>query len=144
MRRIVRVNRRTYIKPRRCPECGKICIFARSYLSIHCNTCSRVLRHRRKRKAQRLENKRQGLSARGKYGAKYQRARKKLLETHPYCSLCGANECLTVHHVGGGNSNEKLTVLCDSCHQAYEKYNERKERIDEQVCRWLVRLCGGI
>lgn len=125
---VIKLGKRKYFKPRVCPECGKVCLFGPSHLSIHCKVCSKRIHHRKKRQTKKAKNREMGMSQNGKYNAKYKRARKKIIEAHPYCALCGSTENLTAHHVGGGHSNAKLTVLCYECHQAYEKYNERRNK----------------
>lgn len=118
----IKIKRNCYIKPRKCPDCGKLCIFARSYLSERCRPCAKA----RGRRNKRIRRREQGLPAR-KYTRAYFRRREQVILRHPYCSLCGSKDCLTCHHIGGGESIYKLTVLCDECHQAYEAYKNRKE-----------------
>ena len=110
--RALKIKKNLWLKPRICYECGKFDLFARHYLSERCRICSKSHRHGVKRKHDHH-----------KYGKTYRRCRAELIAKHPYCSLCGSSENLTVHHVGGGADLQKLTVLCDECHQAYERWN---------------------
>lgn len=118
---VIRIKKKLYFKPRLCPGCGKICLLCRHYMSQRCKECHRQHKNEKKqhkrRKARRL-----GIS---KYTSNYRRRRKRLIKQHPYCALCGVETHLTVHHVGGGC--EHYTVLCDDCHQAYERWNNIKK-----------------
>lgn len=126
---VIRINRRSVFKPRVCPDCGRICLLARHELALRCRDCSKKKHHH-------LHHQR----TRKKYNGAYRKARQRLIEAHPYCSLCGAEENLTAHHVGGGADNSKLTILCEKCHQAYEAWAQR-ERIrgrHEQSLLWHI------
>lgn len=125
---IIKVRKGLVIKPRICPDCGRFCLFAPHPLSIHCKYCSerknrhkKHLKYRQKRKLL-IRNKDY------KYDNAYQKARKKAIRDHPYCALCGSTQDLTTHHIGGGSDNSKLTVLCYECHQAYEAWNQRRQK----------------
>jgi hypothetical protein len=71
------------------------------------------------------KRKAMGLPA-NRYNGQYFRKRKELIAKHPYCSLCGAVENLTTHHVGKDETGQHLTVLCSECHQAYEAWAQKK------------------
>lgn len=130
---IVRIKKKLYFKPRRCPVCNRMRLFVRHPLARCCKKC-----HERQRRISRMaERKRQRKTGVYKYTHKYQRMRKRLIKEHPYCSLCGSEKLLTVHHVGG--SCEHYTVLCDDCHQAYERYNMKRKAMK---CRKKI-LIGG-
>lgn len=118
----IRIKKRLWIKPRICPECGRFAVMAENYASIRCQKCHQHHRHIMKRAAKRRKFGHRS----GKYTTSYRAAKKKLIEKHPYCALCGADEKLTAHHIGGGCDNKKLTVLCDDCHTAYERWNQRR------------------
>ena len=49
--------------------------------------------------------------------------RKRVIEAHPYCALCGTTKQLTTHHVGG---MKHLTVLCEPCHSNYERQRQKR------------------
>lgn len=115
---VIRIKKKLYFKPRLCPDCGKLCLFCKCHLSQRCKQCHKI--HNKKRHNRRSHLNRRAFD-RIKYGAKYKRMRKCLITEHPYCALCGSEMNLTVHHVGGGY--EYYTVLCDKCHQAYERWN---------------------
>ena len=124
---VIRLSKRLFFKPRICPMCGKRCYFCDWWTAIHCKKCAIIHRHHKKN--QKKHEKRKILKRLGiyKYGEGWKSFRKQKIKQHPYCSLCGVSENLTVHHVGGGC--EHYTVLCDECHQAYEKFNlKRKEK----------------
>ena len=56
--------------------------------------------------------------------------RKKAIKLHGFCALCGADENLTAHHPGG-RTDLGLTVLCESCHQRYENWNEQLRKLQK-------------
>ena len=118
---VIRIKGGCFLKPRRCPQCHKICLFARAPKAKCCPKCHKEQR-RMSRLAERRRKRREGIY---KYTAQYHRIRKNMIAEQPYCSLCGDTENLTVHHVGGGR--EHYTVLCDSCHQAYERFNHKRK-----------------
>lgn len=122
---VIRIKRKLYFKPRLCPDCGKPCLFCKHYLAQRCKKCHEV--HCKKRHNRKGHLKRRALQKLGKtkYTKRYFRIRKHLLKEHPFCSLCGSETQLTVHHVGGGC--EHYTVLCDTCHQAYERWNNKRK-----------------
>lgn len=129
---IIRIKKKLYFKPRLCPDCSKVCIFCKNYRSERCKDCHKGherIRKRLKRQTQRQMNL-------YKYGNNYQRRRKKAIQAHPYCALCGTADELTTHHVGG--DCDYLTVLCDECHQAYERWNNKRK-----VKEWQKTLAGG-
>ena len=119
---IVRIKRNLWFKPRRCPDCDKLCWFCHHYCSERCPGCHKRHRHHVKRVNRCL---RYGHYKNEKYRHGWQNTRKKVIKAHPYCSLCGATINLTVHHVGGGCTH--YTVLCDGCHQAYERWNMKRK-----------------
>lgn len=121
--RAVRIKKRLWIKPRTCPECGRFCIVARHYLSEHCDRCHRINAHRKKRERFRAKFG----HPKGKYTSGYKAARKRLITEHPFCALCGTSENLTAHHIGGGLDKNKMTVLCNECHDAYERFNNKRK-----------------
>lgn len=96
---IVKVKRDLWFKPRRCPDCDKLCWFCHHYCSERCPGCHKRHRHHAKRVNRCL---RYGHYKNEKYRHGWQNTRKKEIKAHPYCSLCGATTNLTVHHVGGG------------------------------------------
>ena len=53
------------------------------------------------------------------------------------CSLCGAKSKLQIHHIHYRNFRhekvEDLTVLCESCHNAYEKRKRRRGSGDQKT-----------
>lgn len=66
----------------------------------------------------------------------WRRLRKKIVEEHPYCAMCGSRERLEVHHIKpvrynpelmGDESN--LMVLCSQCHKfvTRREIEERKK-----------------
>lgn len=119
---IVRIKKKLYFKPRLCPDCGRTCLFCRCHLSQRCKRCHK--KHDNWKHHKKSHIKRRAIQ-KLKYNPKYKRMRKRLIKTHPYCALCGSKIRLTVHHVGGGC--EHYTVLCDECHQAYERYNTKRK-----------------
>lgn len=134
---VIRIKKKLYFKPRLCPDCGKPCLFCKCHLSQRCKRCHKKhdkKRHNRRGHIKRCISRKRGLT---KYTHKYQRIRKRLIKEHPYCALCGSEIRLTVHHVGGGC--EHYTVLCDDCHQAYERWNNKRKAIR---CRKKI-LIGG-
>lgn len=139
---VIRIKKKLYFKPRLCPDCGKLCLFCRHYLSLRCKEChkrKKSHRHNKKWGDRRKMLRRMGCY---KYDKAYQRLRKKMLKEHPYCALCGSEIRLTVHHVGGGC--EHYTVLCYDCHQAYERWNNiRKAKLWKKQ-PMTNRLTGGL
>ena len=132
---VVRIRKHLYLKPRYCPDCGKICLFCRCYKAERCDDCHKRKRDRVRRRLRRYTARH---ADNYKYDKSYWRRRRRILKEHPYCALCGATESLTTHHVGGGD--EHLTVLCDDCHQAYERWNNKRKVIK---CRKKT-LIGGL
>lgn len=135
---IIKIKKRLFLKPRRCPVCNRFRLFARHPSARCCKKCHELQR-RISRRAERRRQKSVGVY---KYNSHYKSVRKKELREHPYCALCGTETRLTVHHVGGGC--EHYTVLCDDCHQAYERWNNiRKAKLwKKQIMR--NRLTGGL
>ena len=130
---VIRIKKHTFFKPRRCPECHKICIFSRSPKAKCCTKC-----HIRQRRISRMANRRfKRKCGTYKYNNRYKMQRRKAIRQQPWCSLCGSTANLTTHHVGGGDAH--LTVLCDDCHQAYERWNNKRKVIR---CRKKI-LIGG-
>ena len=131
---VIRIKKKLYLKPRKCPVCNRMRLFARHPLARCCKKC-----HVRQRRISRMaERKRQRKTGVYKYNSHYKSIRKKALKEHPYCSLCGSEIRLTVHHVGGGC--EHYTVLCDDCHQAYERWNNKRKAT---ICKKKI-LIGGL
>ena len=55
---------------------------------------------------------------------KWRKLRQRILKEHPYCSKCGIDNKLHIHHIieskGNGDlfyDENNLTVLCESCHR---------------------------
>jgi len=118
---VIKVKKHLFFKPRRCPDCGKLCFTCRNWRSLRCKECHKD--HARRRKYVRTRKQRK--TGNYKYCRAYKRRRTKVIAEHPYCALCGGVDNLTTHHVGGGDTY--LTVLCDECHQAYERYNNKRK-----------------
>lgn len=118
MKMVIKIKKKLYLKPRFCPDCGKVCLFCKHHLSQRCKTC-----HQKHHRA--CKNERSHAKKLTKYTSSYQRRRKRIIKQHPYCSLCGTGQNLTAHHVGGGCDH--LTVLCNDCHQAYERWNSKRK-----------------
>lgn len=136
---MIKLAKRKYLKPLICADCGKLVLIVKHELGTRCQRCSRRRSKKLKKMNMKVKRKAMGLSA-NRYDAKYRRIKSELLEKHPWCSLCGSTEDLTCHHVGGCETNDKLTVLCGRCHQAYEAWNERK-MLEE---KWkMENLAGG-
>lgn len=137
---VIRIKRKLYFKPRRCPVCRQIRLFVRCPLAKCCKKC-----HERQRRINRMaERRRQRKEGTYKYNSHYRSVRKSLIKTHPFCSLCGSETQLTVHHVGGGC--EHYTVLCNECHQAYERWNNKrkaKKCIRRIGTRQIIKSIGG-
>ena len=114
----IRLANRCFLKPRICPDCGRLCIMATWWGSQRCNECHKEYK-KTKRTLRRMHMRQEG---RYKYTVAYQRARKEFIAKHPYCALCGCNNNLTTHHIGGECNHKRMTVLCDDCHQAYERW----------------------
>lgn len=121
---VIRIKKKLYFKPRLCPDCGKPCFFCKCHLSQRCKRCHK--KHDNWKHHKKSHIKRRAIE-KIKYNKKYKRMRKRLIREHPYCALCGSEIRLTVHHVGGGC--EHYTVLCDDCHQAYERWNNKRKVI---------------
>lgn len=115
---VIRLTRKRFIKPRICPDCKRFTLIAKHYLENRCVKCSRKKNNRRARFRPSAK----------KYKSGYWKVQKQCV-ARGYCQLCGATDNLTAHHVGGG-SDKPLTCLCDTCHQAYERWNlKRKLRL---------------
>ena len=96
---VIRLKKKLFFKPRRCPMCGKRCYFCDWWTAVHCKKCAK--KHRQDKKIQKRQlNGRKANKA--KYGNKWRNLRKREIKKHPFCALCGTTEELTVHHVGGG------------------------------------------
>ena len=122
--RALRLSNRCFIKPRVCPDCNRICFIADWWGSQRCRECHKSYKNKKKSLKRRFERQ----NGTYKYTVGYQRSRKVTISAHPYCALCGCCENLTTHHIGGECSNERLTVLCDDCHQAYERWVMKGEK----------------
>ena len=116
-----------FLKPHFCPDCHKLILLVRNIKSLRCPTChKRYRRHRGDENAVTRSRRRYNNSA-------YRRARANALEKQGYCALCGATKNLTCHHAVDVKTGEwkgrHLTVLCSSCHEAWEKYvNKTRKR----------------
>ena len=119
---VIRIKKRLYLKPRICPMCGRRCWLCQNWASQHCKKCHK--RHIHQKKRQKIRAK-YGCRKSSKYLHGYRSRRKRAIKKQPWCSLCGSTANLTTHHVGGGDAH--LTVLCDECHQAYERYNTKRK-----------------
>ena len=105
----IKLKRKLWFYPHRCPDCGKVLVFTRHYDQVRCRKCGK--KQQRRNKAARLgvslnKMKKQRWSHYGQ--SKYTSIRKECLEIG-YCQLCGATENLTCHHVGGGRN---ITHAC--------------------------------
>lgn len=128
---LVRIKRAMWLKPRICPDCKKICLFARNYQSVRCEKC-----HTRRRR--RIKRARGGLrSWRWKHSESWRRKSLKIRTEHPYCALCGNSENLTVHHIVTyeGKFIGQYTVLCAECHVAHEKRVMKKTNLAGKIHR---------
>ena len=137
----VRIKKKLFIKPRICPECGRFAIFGTWWTSQRCHKCHEVRKRKKKTARNHLKRKLNRKQHGFKYGSAYQSARKRTINAHPYCALCGATDNLTTHHVGGGDDIHNMTVLCDECHQAYERWHKKKEE-HERLHLWLFASRG--
>lgn len=79
---IIKLARRLYLKPRKCPDCKKRLYFAEHPASVHCRTCSKSHDRAYEHYLAFWIHK----TAANKFG---------------YCALCGTRQNLTIHHVGG-------------------------------------------
>ena len=100
----IKLKRKLWFYPHRCPDCGKVLVFTRHHDQVRCRKCGK--KQQRRNKAARL-----GISPNKMkkhrwthYGqSRYNSIRKECLEIG-YCQLCGTTENLTCHHVGGGRN----------------------------------------
>jgi len=73
-----------------------------------------------------------------KYVGNWASIRKKIIDEHPFCSVCGKeNVLLDIHHLDGDSLNNNLNnlvVVCHSCHPTLEKKEENdiKEEVINQ------------
>ena len=100
----IKLKRKLWFYPHRCPDCGKVLVFTKHYDQVRCRKCGK--KQQRMNKAARLgislnKMKKQRWSHYGQ--SKYNSIRKECLEIG-YCQLCGTTENLTCHHVGGGRN----------------------------------------
>ena len=74
-----------------------------------------------------------------RYGHAWRKARRRFLDGHPFCELCGREgrytEATLVHHIratryGGTDDDGNLMALCQSCHSALHA---------RQKDRWYVK-----
>ena len=98
----IKLKRKLWFYPHRCPDCGKVLVFIRHYDQVRCRKCGK--KQQRRNKAARLgislnKMKKQRWTHYGQN--RYNSIRKECLEIG-YCQLCGTTENLTCHHVGGG------------------------------------------
>lgn len=135
---VIKIKRGLFLKPRRCPDCGKVQIFVSAPLGERCKKC-----HNRNRRNKNRQRYRQDGTY--KYGNRWQRVRKRVIRERPYCALCGATEELTVHHVGGGVS----IIRCYAMSAIKNTKNVCKgddvyaERQNERMVRGL-HSCAGL
>lgn len=127
-RNVIRIKRQMFFKVRFCPDCGKLCFFARHPKANRCKLC-RGRKHHKKQGKRRWKH----YSQKG-----YGRIRKQTV-AQGYCSLCGSTENLQCHHVGGGRQH--YTCLCADCHQAYERWLARKQA---RLLKLAYLSLGGI
>ena len=100
----IKLKRKLWFYPHRCPDCGEVLVFTEHYDQVRCRKCGK--KQQRRNKAARL-----GISLNkmrkhrwSHYGqSRYNSIRKECLEIG-YCQLCGTTENLTCHHVGGGRN----------------------------------------
>ena len=100
----IKLKRKLWFYPHRCPDCGKVLVFTRHYDQVRCRKCGK--KQQRRNKAARLgislnKMKKQRWTHYGQ--SKYNSIRKECLEIG-YCQLCGTTENLTCHHVGVGRN----------------------------------------
>lgn len=100
----IKLKRKLWFYPHRCPDCGRILVFTKHYDQVRCQKCGK--KQQRRNKAARLgvslnKMKKQRWTHYGQ--SKYNSIRKECLEIG-YCQLCGTTENLTCHHVGGGQN----------------------------------------
>lgn len=120
---VIRIKKKLYFKPRRCPVCRRMRLFVRCPLARCCKKC-----HERQRRISRMaERKRQRKAGVYKYNSHYKSIRKKALKEHPYCSLCGSEIRLTVHHVGGVASIIQYYAMIAIKHTNAGIINERQQ-----------------
>ena len=98
----IKLKRKLWLYPHRCPDCGKVLVFTRHHDQVRCRKCGK--KQQRMNKAAKLgislnKMKKQRWTHYGQ--SKYNSIRKECLEIG-YCQLCGTTENLTCHHVGGG------------------------------------------
>ena len=98
----IKLKRKLWFYPHRCPDCGKVLVFTKHHDQVRCRKCGK--KQQRKNKAARLgislnKMKKQRWTHYGQ--SRYNSIRKECLEIG-YCQLCGTTENLTCHHVGGG------------------------------------------
>ena len=127
---LVKLAKRLYFKPRRCPDCGKICLFCKHHLSERCKDCHEQRWKKIHRKNHKLARKKRGIQIGDS-------ARKRRINQVGYCQLCGCTENLTYHHVGGGA--EHYTILCRDCHENYETFNNKRESGKDK--KWRLMSC---
>ena len=114
---IIKLARRLYLKPRKCPDCKKRLYFAEHPASIHCRACSKS--HDR---------------AYEHYLAFW--IHKTIARKFGHCALCGTKSNLTIHHVGGRYRH--YTTLCSLCHSQYEDCTNRNVNIFLPLFRSLL------
>lgn len=119
---VIKIKKKLYFKPRKCPVCNRMRLFARHPLARCCKKC-----HERQRRISRMaERKRQRKAGVYKYNSHYKSIRKKALKEHPYCSLCGSEIRLTVHHVGGVASITQCYAMIATRHMNVGIIKERQ------------------
>lgn len=87
---MIKIGKHKYIKPRHCPDCGKLVILAPHYKAERCKKCRNKKCHSKKKKQRRKE----------RFGSEHG-SNRRFVKSVGYCQLCGTTENLTCHHVGG-------------------------------------------
>ena len=54
--------------------------------------------------------------------------RRNIIKKQGRCQLCGSTHNLTAHHIGG-STELGLTCLCQTCHRAYEHWQQTRRNI---------------
>lgn len=135
---VIKIKRRLYLKPRRCPVCNSVRLFVRHPSARCCKKCHELQR----RISRRAERRRQRSVGVYKYNSHYKSVRKRELREHPYCALCGTETRLTVHHVGGGVNIIRFYAMTATRRMSDGIISERQNY--GRSNRSLVRIRGGI
>ena len=134
----IKLKRKLWFYPHRCPDCGKVLVFTRHHDQVRCRKCGK--KQQRRNKAAKLgislnKMKKQRWTHYGQ--SRYNSIRKECLEIG-YCQLCGTTDNLTCHHVGGGS--EHYTCLCKDCHEQYESYANRWKHMRVKLALIALRM----